>query len=315
MRTATLPTLLAFTAGLILAGCSDDDEEAKKDIVDTAQSRGLTTLTTAVTAANLTSTLKSPGPFTVFAPTNAAFSALPAGTLDSLLLPANQGTLQSVLKYHVVAGSLSSTQVLANASSGLTSVEGPTLVVDQVAGSVYINQAKVVTANIAASNGTVHVIDQVLTPPTDIVATLQARGNFTQLINAVGATGLTATVNAPGQKTLLAPTDAAFAAISTVVAGLTTEQIANILAYHLITGSSIKASAALAAGTATTAQGQSVTFSAAGGIARVNGVTISVINIPATNGIIHVIDEVLIPAPAPAAAALASPSPLVAALE
>jgi uncharacterized surface protein with fasciclin (FAS1) repeats len=117
----------------------------------------------AVTAAGLVDTLNSQGPFTVFAPTNAAFTALPAGTVDTLLLPENIEQLKAVLTYHVVPGKIMSS-ALAGTTTTTATVNGATVTVDGTAG-VKVNGANVVTADIEASNGVIHVIDAVILPP------------------------------------------------------------------------------------------------------------------------------------------------------
>ena len=161
LRLAVLPLLLGFAA----AGCGDEEIVAPTplpDIVDTAVSAGIfETLVAAVTAADLAATLKSPGPFTVFAPTDDAFAALPAGTVESLLLPENQDQLVAILTYHVVSGELFASDVLAQAE--LTTVQGANLTVD--ASNLRINDSNIVQADIEASNGVIHVIDAVLLPP------------------------------------------------------------------------------------------------------------------------------------------------------
>ncbi len=146
-----------------------------KDIVDNAvNSRDHTTLVAAVKAAGLVGTLKSPGPFTVFAPTNTAFSALPAGTVDTLLKPENKGTLTKVLTYHVVPGRIDAAQLMRDIQAGggratFKTVEGETLTATTSGGQVMITDAKggtatVSTADVYQSNGVIHVIDKVLLP-------------------------------------------------------------------------------------------------------------------------------------------------------
>lgn len=138
------------------------EQAASANIVDTAAANGnFKTLLAAVEAAGLTSTLKGPGPFTVFAPTDAAFAALPAGTVDGLLK--DPAKLKDILLYHVVSG-----QVLAADAAKLTeakTVQGGTLPIVASGGSVTVGGAKVVTADVRASNGVIHVIDKVLIPP------------------------------------------------------------------------------------------------------------------------------------------------------
>lgn len=144
-----------------------------KNIVENAvNSKDHTTLVAAVKAAGLVDTLMSPGPFTVFAPTNAAFDKLPAGTVDTLLKPENKGTLTAVLTYHVVAGTMTSTDIAAAIKAGggtatLTTVQGGTLTGRMMGNKLVLTDAKggqstVTIANVMQSNGVIHVIDNVL---------------------------------------------------------------------------------------------------------------------------------------------------------
>ena len=134
------------------------------DIVDVAASNDdFSTLVAAVQAAGLEETLRSEGPFTVFAPTNAAFDALPAGTVETLLQPENRDQLVAILTYHVVSGAVTSDQ-LAGERINVATVEGSTVHVDGTHGGVTVNGANVVSADIMASNGVIHVIDEVLLP-------------------------------------------------------------------------------------------------------------------------------------------------------
>jgi uncharacterized surface protein with fasciclin (FAS1) repeats len=134
-----------------------------KDIVDTAVSAGsFKTLTTAIAAAGLVETLKGKGPFTVFAPTDEAFAKLPAGTLESLLKPANKQKLTAILTYHVVAGNVKAADVVKLSSA--KTLNGKLITIKTAGGKVLINGATVVKADIAATNGTIHVIDTVLMP-------------------------------------------------------------------------------------------------------------------------------------------------------
>lgn len=142
---------------------------AAGDIVAVATAtEGFSTLVAALTAAGLVETLQGAGPFTVFAPTDAAFAALPAGLLEKLLLPENKAVLASILTYHVVSGKVMSTDVMAG---DVASVEGSNLMLATDMG-VMVNDAKVTQADIEASNGVIHVIDKVLVPPTVDLAKL-----------------------------------------------------------------------------------------------------------------------------------------------
>lgn len=148
---------------------------ASKDIVDNAvNSKDHTTLVAAVKAAGLVDTLKGPGPFTVFAPTNEAFAALPAGTVDTLLKPENKGKLTAVLTYHVVAGRMDASALMAAIKAGggmatLKTVEGDPLTVTASGAKVLVkdesgNTATVTIADVVQSNGVIHVVDKVLLP-------------------------------------------------------------------------------------------------------------------------------------------------------
>jgi len=141
-----------------------------KDIVDTAASKEMfSTLVTAVKAADLVDTLKGAGPFTVFAPTDEAFADLPEGTLEMLLKPENKQTLVKILTYHVVAGKVTAKDV--SALSDATTVEGSQISIATDMGSVMINDAEVIKADVMTSNGVIHVIDTVLLP-SDVKAAL-----------------------------------------------------------------------------------------------------------------------------------------------
>jgi len=137
------------------------------DIVETvAKQRDLSTLAKAIKAAGLADSLKGPGPFTLFAPTNAAFDKLPKGTLDALMEPKNKEKLAALLKYHLLSGSHTSTDV-ANMRNGtmIRTIEGRRITITRTRSGVYINGAKVTVTDIKASNGVIHMIDAVLIPP------------------------------------------------------------------------------------------------------------------------------------------------------
>lgn len=141
---------------------------SNKDIVDVASSDNrFQTLVTALKAADLVDTLKGPGPFTVFAPTNEAFAKLPAGTLDNLLKPENKGVLADILKYHVAPGKLTAADVTKLANQKITMANGDQARIEVKDGKVYINGAQIIVTDIMAKNGVVHAIDAVILPPND----------------------------------------------------------------------------------------------------------------------------------------------------
>jgi uncharacterized surface protein with fasciclin (FAS1) repeats len=160
------PNLLKLVAAAVLAAATASataSRAADADIVDTAVAAGqFTTLAAALQAAGLVETLKGPGPFTVFAPTDAAFAKLPAGTVDTLLKPENKDDLVAVLTYHVIPASLPAAEVVKYDAA--KTVNGAQLDIDAGSGGVRVNDASVTSADIMASNGVIHVIDTVLIP-------------------------------------------------------------------------------------------------------------------------------------------------------
>jgi uncharacterized surface protein with fasciclin (FAS1) repeats len=161
-RRTSLKALAGVAAIALVAGCAGMTDDGD-DIVDIAASNSdFSTLVAAVSAADLVDTLKSDGPFTVFAPTNAAFAALPEGTVETLLMPENKDQLVKVLTYHVVPGAVTSDQ-LAGERLNVETVQGQTVHVDGTDG-VRVNKSNVTTADIIATNGVIHVIDKVLLP-------------------------------------------------------------------------------------------------------------------------------------------------------
>jgi uncharacterized surface protein with fasciclin (FAS1) repeats len=151
--------LLAAVTGLVLASPA-----AAADIVETAAANGsFTTLVAAVKAAGLVDTLKGPGPFTVFAPTDEAFKKLPAGTVENLLKPENKTQLTKVLTYHVVPGKVMASDVKGKTTTAKT-VEGSTVAIDASGSAVKVDNATVSKADVTASNGVIHVIDTVIMP-------------------------------------------------------------------------------------------------------------------------------------------------------
>lgn len=264
------------------------------DIVQTADSYGtFTTLIAALDAANLTDVLKGAGPFTVFAPTDDAFAALPGGVLDDLL--ANTTALTEVLTYHVASGRYSAADVVSMGS--ITTLQGGVLTVNTTEG-VKIDGAKVVKADIAASNGIIHVIDKVLMPEgvMDIVQTADYHGSFTTLLTALEAANLTDTLKGEGPFTVFAPTDAAFAALPE---GVLDDLLANetalvdVLTYHVVSGK-LMADEVVALGSLTTLQGGELKITTNGDV-LIDSAKIILTDIEARNGVIHAIDKVLIP--------------------
>lgn len=157
---------LAAAAAIGLAIAGPAARAADQDIVDTAVGAGqFTTLAAALNAAGLVETLKGPGPYTVFAPTDAAFAKLPAGTVENLLKPENKDQLIAILTYHVVPGDVMAADVVK--ISEAETVNGKKLAIAVDGDTVMVNEAKVTATDIEASNGVIHVIDSVVLPPSD----------------------------------------------------------------------------------------------------------------------------------------------------
>lgn len=164
MRVTNIFKAFVLIIPFALGACASHSEpEMEKDIVDTAVGAGqFNTLVAAIQAAGLVDTLKSKGPFTVFAPNDDAFAKLPAGTVENLLKPENKGQLVAILTYHVVPGKIMSSDI-AGKKTDVATVQGGTLAVDATNG-VMVNDATVIAADVGASNGVIHVIDTVLLP-------------------------------------------------------------------------------------------------------------------------------------------------------
>ena len=262
------------------------DEPAAENIVETAVAAGsFTVLAKALVDTGLDEALAGEGPFTVFAPTDEAFAALPAGTLDSL----STEQLAAILKYHVIAAQVGSADLTAGPVSTLSGLSAFV----SLEGGVKVNGAAVSQADVAASNGVIHVIDAVLLPPNLVQAATYA-GGFSSLLGAVESAGLAGALGAAdADLTVFAPTDGAFAALKEgTVAGLSKEQLADVLKYHVLPQRVL--SRDLVAGPVATLSGKDVTITLEGGV-MVNAANVLIADVVTTNGVIHVIDAVLMP--------------------
>jgi transforming growth factor-beta-induced protein len=268
--------------------------EAPQTIVDIAAADGrFTTLVAAVQAADLATTLSGEGPFTVFAPTDDAFAKLPTGTVEALL--ADVDTLTSILLYHVVSGTVMAADVVELTSAD--TVNGLAVDIKVMDGKVFINEAEVIITDIKASNGVIHVIDTVILPPADIVDTAITDGRFTTLVAAVQAAGLVETLKGEGPFTVFAPTDDAFAKLpaGTIDALLADpEALANVLLYHVVSGKVMAADVAEVE-YALSAQGAPIDVLVKDGKVFVNNAEVILTDIKTANGVIHVIDTVILP--------------------
>jgi len=275
------------------------DPSERPDIVDTAVSAGsFKTLVAAVKAAGLVDALKGNGPFTVFAPTDEAFAKLPEGTLETLLEPQNRKKLQAILTYHVVPARVLASDVVK--VTGAPSLNGQRIDVKVSKKGVMVDAARVVKTDILCANGVIHVIDRVILPSADdIVKTAVKAPAFKTLVTAVKKAGLVEALQGKGPFTVLAPTNSAFAklpagTLESLLEPENREKLQAILKFHVIPGR-VHSTEALEAGHATTLHGGKVSFSVQNGQPFVNGARILRTDLDASNGVIHIIDSVILP--------------------
>jgi uncharacterized surface protein with fasciclin (FAS1) repeats len=309
---------------MALAACNNNNNNKNNDddalnIVETAIADGrFTTLVAALEAAELDDDLAGPGPLTVFAPTDDAFNLLPAGTVATLLEPANQAQLIDILTFHVYDGQVLAADAIALAGTAATMLNGLDLRVDYINMEVILSldgnrQATVTQTDIVTSNGIIHVIDAVLDPAdatVDIVQTATDNGSFTTLITALVAAELDDDLAGPGPLTVFAPTDAAFAllgqaTIDDLLLPANQATLIDILTYHVFDGSVLEVDAIALDGTNVGMfNGALMSIDVVGGFVVLNQgggreATVTITNQLASNGVIHVIDAVLDPADAP----------------
>jgi uncharacterized surface protein with fasciclin (FAS1) repeats len=303
-----------------VAACGGgDDHPGPVSIAETASNARLTALVAAATKAGLVPTLTAPDSnLTVFAPTDAAFTALAttlgfasAGAMVDAL-PAS--TLASILQYHVVAGRRSAADLTAAGGTQPTLFNfagAATRLAVGTSGGVsltdaVLTSARVTQADVSASNGVVHVIDKVLVPPgvLNVVQMAQLNPAFSTLVGAIVSRNLTGALSAPGPFTVFAPTNAAFTAIQTTVAGLTPAQLSTVLTYHVLSGQVLSSQIPFGTPVTTLATPRQIRITAgpAPAIASITDSTatparITAVDVRASNGVIHVIDKVLIPSP------------------
>lgn len=305
--------LFGFASLLLLQGCFDDDddeitEEQLPTIAAIASDQGdLSTLVAALDAADLVTVLDDPnGEFTVFAPTDAAFALLGDDAINALLQ--NSDELSDVLTYHVLPGVVNASAALASAGTTVEALNGDLIGLSLDGDDLLVNTATVVTTDIQASNGIIHLIDAVLMPPADlgeptsnIVETAVAAGSFTTLVAALQETDLDMVLADPNESfTVFAPTDAAFAMLGQDNIDLLLENpdvLSDILLQHVVPGQIPEPVAYSANGTSvTTASGAEipVLINADTDTLTFGGATVVTTDIYTTNGVIHVIDMVVV---------------------
>jgi len=305
--------VLGAAAALTACGGGDDDHPAPGNIVQVAQANNLGALGAAVTKAGLATTLSDPNAsLTVFAPNDAAFGTLATqlgfSSATALVDALPGATLASILSYHVLPAKKSAADLSAGGASQTTLYRfggTSTALSLQTTSGVAITDAalttaRVTSADVAASNGVVHVIDKVLVPPgvLNIVQMAQVNPLFTKLVSAVVATNLQGTLSGAGPFTVFAPTNDAFTAIQSITAGLTTAQLTSVLTYHVLPSQVLAANIPFGTPVATV-QGQTITINAGSPPTitdkTATPATIVATDVRASNGVIHVIGKVLIP--------------------
>jgi len=292
-------SVAAMAAIGVVEGSVSTANAAEKDIVTTAVEAGsFKTLAAALKAGGLVETLQGKGPFTVFAPTDEAFAKLPAGTVETLLKPENKAQLVAVLTYHVVPGKVAAAQVVQlNAAA---TVNGQRVNIKVDAGKVHVDQATVAKADIHCSNGIIHVVDEVLLPSGDnIPATADKAGTFKTLLAAAKAAGLVEVLAGDKPLTVFAPTDEAFAklpagTVESLLKPENKEKLATILKFHVVPGR-VFSNDVLSRKELKTVQGGMLTAAVKNGVATINGAALVATDIDASNGVIHVIDSVMLP--------------------
>jgi uncharacterized surface protein with fasciclin (FAS1) repeats len=281
---------------------------AKSSVVDVAvNNRAFSILADLVVTAGLAETLSTDGPFTVFAPTNAAFAKLPKGTIETLKLPANRGMLIDILTYHVTPGVVTSKML----SNGMVTMLNNKTAPVSTGAPPKIGSANITLKDVLVTNGVIHVIDAVLMPPEDgIIASIPSGSSNTvvdvaagspdhkTLVAAVTAAGLAPTLSGPGPFTVFAPVDAAFATVDTERLLLPDYKphLIDLLTYHVLAGQVMSTDLVLG-NTPATVNGESVEVTSLNP-PMINQANIVTADLPADNGVIHVIDQVLLPASA-----------------
>jgi uncharacterized surface protein with fasciclin (FAS1) repeats len=286
----------------LFSGCVEEEEKEpepeENNIVETAIANDdFNTLVDAVVAAGLDSTLSDESKkFTVFAPTDAAFAELDQNYLNNLINN-DIATLTDILTYHVVSGEVMSTDL----SDGMTAqtVNGKYITITIEDGNVMIDDAMVTTADIECSNGVIHVINAVITPKDNIVETAIANTDFNTLVSAVVAAELDSTLGDESEQfTVFAPTDAAFAALDqeylTNLVENDTVNLTKILTYHVVSGKVMSTDLSDDM-VVETLEGTDITITIDNSTVYINDAMVTTADIECSNGVIHIIDKVLVP--------------------
>jgi transforming growth factor-beta-induced protein len=299
MGSCFMKKIFALVVGASFGLMSSAGFAFDKNIVETAVEAGkFKTLAAALKAADLIDAVSGKGPFTVFAPSDEAFAKLPKGTVETLLKPENKDKLKAILTYHVVPGKVMAKDVVKVA--GAKSLNGQRIDVKVDGAKVTVDGANVVATDVACTNGVIHIIDSVILPADEnIPAVATKAGKFKTLLAAAKAAGLVDALSGDKALTVFAPTDEAFAklpkgTVEDLLKPENKDKLAAILTYHVVEGR-VYSEDAVAAKAAKTLQGGSVKISVKDGGAYVNDAKILATDIDASNGVIHVIDSVILP--------------------
>jgi len=295
--------LILLMGLLLFSACGDNEDPIQEDqnIVDIALADAqFSTLVSALERTNLVSTLQGDGPFTVFAPTNTAFEDLGVD-LNTI----SDEALTEILFYHVLGANLKSTDLQDGQTYASTAAAtGPggsnlSVLIEKNANVTLNNTATVTTADVTATNGIIHIINKVITP-LDIVGHATANSNFSSLVGALGAApgDLVSTLSSKGPFTVFGPVNTAFSDIQSTVDGLTGEQLQTVLLYHVVGNANVRSTDLTEGQSVMTVSNQEFTIDLANGqIQDQTGEKSSLVltDVQATNGVIHVLNRVLIP--------------------
>lgn len=296
-RPRALPVAILLAVGIAACDDSPTDADTPSLAEVTEQTAQLSILDAALEAADLKATLDGAGPFTVFAPRDGSFEALGGDVVSALLEPANAELLESILTYHVVSGVAARSTDLSDGQT-VTTVEGGELAIGVSDDGVTVNDLPVVTPDVEASNGVAHVIDGILVPSLDLVdvAVLNGFGTLVSLVREAGLEETLRSTNEGNGWTVFAPTEEAFEALSSVPSG---EDLVTVLTYHVVSGT-VESGDLEDGQEVTTVEGSIFTVNIDGDVVTLtdgsgNTVSVTATDVPAENGVIHVIDEVLLP--------------------
>jgi transforming growth factor-beta-induced protein len=285
---------------VVLTAQKGHEKTRQANLLETASSTGkFMTLVNAVAASGLIDVLVGHQDFTILAPTDQAFRNLPQADIEALLRYENRAKLREILTYHVIKGRVSSEDLAGKSSA--TTVNGSKVTIASNKKGLAINEATVLQADIRCTNGVIHVIDRVLTPPTpDILTTAERAGSFSTLLTAIKAAGLVDALQADGPFTVFAPTDEAFAklpkeTLRKLLDPHNKQALVDVLKLHVVSNDYEASDLAELKTVPTLLEGKSLAIAGKGAKLRVTGVNVLKANIKAGNGIIHVVDEVLMP--------------------